>query len=94
MITAHPDQAAEDHAAITEQRAIDVRGLSKTLWQAGSHPRNHLCSWPRRDFGLIGPDGAGKTSTFQILSGVMEATSGNGTFLAARHARCGPTPDI
>src|SRR5262245_59359433 len=27
-------------------------------------------------FGLIGPDGAGKTSTFQILSGVMEATSG------------------
>lgn len=28
-------------------------------------------------FGLIGPDGAGKTSTFQILAGVMEATSGN-----------------
>lgn len=27
-------------------------------------------------FGLIGPDGAGKTSTFQMLSGVMEATSG------------------
>ena len=27
-------------------------------------------------FGLIGPDGAGKTSTFQIAAGVMEATSG------------------
>ena len=27
-------------------------------------------------YGLIGPDGAGKTSTFQILAGVMEATSG------------------
>jgi ABC-type glutathione transport system ATPase component len=27
-------------------------------------------------FGLIGPDGAGKTSTFHILGGVMEATSG------------------
>jgi ABC-2 type transport system ATP-binding protein len=27
-------------------------------------------------FGLIGPDGAGKTSTFQILAGVMEATAG------------------
>ena len=26
-------------------------------------------------FGLIGPDGAGKTSTFQILAGVMEATA-------------------
>jgi len=27
-------------------------------------------------FGLIGPDGAGKTSTFQVLAGVMEATRG------------------
>ena len=27
-------------------------------------------------FGMIGPDGAGKTTTFQILAGVMEATSG------------------
>ena len=27
-------------------------------------------------FGLIGPDGAGKTSTFQILAGVIEATDG------------------
>ena len=27
-------------------------------------------------FGLIGPDGAGKTTTFQVLAGVMEATSG------------------
>jgi ABC-2 type transport system ATP-binding protein len=24
-------------------------------------------------FGLIGPDGAGKTTTFQILAGVMDA---------------------
>jgi ABC-2 type transport system ATP-binding protein len=28
-------------------------------------------------FGLIGPDGAGKTTTFQILAGIMEATSGS-----------------
>jgi ABC-2 type transport system ATP-binding protein len=27
-------------------------------------------------FGMIGPDGAGKTTTFQILAGVMEATGG------------------
>ncbi len=27
-------------------------------------------------FGLIGPDGAGKTSTFQILAGIMEPTAG------------------
>src|SRR3954467_15482421 len=28
-------------------------------------------------FGLIGPDGAGKTTTFQILAGVMQATGGD-----------------
>ena len=40
-------------------------------------------------FGLIGPDGAGKTSTFQILGGVMEATSGAAELLGlpARAAR-------
>ena len=40
-------------------------------------------------FGLIGPDGAGKTSTFQILGGVMEATSGDAELLGqpARQAR-------
>jgi ABC-2 type transport system ATP-binding protein len=40
-------------------------------------------------FGLIGPDGAGKTSTFQILGGVMEPTSGTAELLGhpARDAR-------
>ena len=37
-------------------------------------------------FGLIGPDGAGKTSTFQILAGVMEATSGTADVFG-EHAR-------
>jgi ABC-2 type transport system ATP-binding protein len=32
-------------------------------------------------FGLIGPDGAGKTSTFHVLGGVMNATSGDITIL-------------
>ncbi len=32
--------------------------------------------YPGEIFGLIGPDGAGKTTTFQILSGVMPQTSG------------------
>ncbi len=40
-------------------------------------------------FGLVGADGAGKTSIFQILSGVMEATSGTVELLGrpAREAR-------
>jgi len=40
-------------------------------------------------FGLIGPDGAGKTSTFQILAGVMEASGGKAEIFGAppREAR-------
>jgi ABC-2 type transport system ATP-binding protein len=40
-------------------------------------------------FGLIGPDGAGKTTTFQILAGVMEASSGTAEVFGvpAREAR-------
>ena len=40
-------------------------------------------------FGLIGPDGAGKTSIFQILGGIMPATSGEAIILgrSARDAR-------
>ena len=42
-------------------------------------------------FGLIGPDGAGKTTTFHILGGVMEATAGNVQVLGQppRDARLG-----
>ncbi len=36
----------------------------------------NLDVYPGEIFGLIGPDGAGKTTTFQILSGVMPQTSG------------------
>lgn len=42
-------------------------------------------------FGLIGPDGAGKTTTFQILAGVMEASAGSVQVLGRppREARLG-----
>src|SRR5579864_5143700 len=40
-------------------------------------------------FGLIGPDGAGKTTALRILSGVMEPTGGDALVLGnpAREAR-------
>jgi ABC-2 type transport system ATP-binding protein len=42
---------------------------------------SHLALNRGEMFGLIGPDGAGKTSTFQILAGVMEATAGTANIL-------------
>lgn len=45
--------------------------------------------YPGEIFGLIGPDGAGKTTTFQILAGVMPQTSGTVEVLSSnpREAR-------
>jgi ABC-2 type transport system ATP-binding protein len=69
--------------------AIRVRDLVKRYDAVEAVRGLDLDVYPGEIFGLIGPDGAGKTSTFQILSGVMEATSGTVELLGrpARDAR-------
>ena len=61
---------------MTATPAISIRALTKTY--AGIEAVRAIDLEVREGeiFGLIGPDGAGKTSTFQVLGGVMEATSG------------------
>ena len=75
--------AAADGAAIT------VRGLVKRYGQIEALRGVDLDVRRGEIFGLIGPDGAGKTSMFQILGGVMEATAGTAVMLGlpAREAR-------
>jgi ABC-2 type transport system ATP-binding protein len=68
---------------------ITVSGLHK---QYGTHPaiKGIQFTVHRGEiFGLIGPDGAGKTTTFHILAGVLEATRGDVQILgrAPRDAR-------
>ena len=92
MITASPDRAVKEQAvpdgaslartvpdrqAVAAPRAIDVRGLSKRYGALDAVRGITFNVNHGEMFGLIGPDGAGKTSTFQILAGVMEATTGN-----------------
>ncbi len=69
--------------------AIRVRALTKRYGDVEAVRGIDLDVEPGEIFGLIGPDGAGKTSTFQILGGVMEATSGAAELLGrpAREAR-------
>jgi ABC-2 type transport system ATP-binding protein len=55
---------------------ITVRGLYKRFGQAMAVRGIHLDVYQGELFGLIGADGAGKTTTFHILGGVMEATAG------------------
>jgi ABC-2 type transport system ATP-binding protein len=56
--------------------AISVRGLRKNYGKVEAVRGIDLGVTRGEIFGLIGPDGAGKTTTFQILGGVMEATAG------------------
>jgi ABC-2 type transport system ATP-binding protein len=69
--------------------AIRVEGLTKRYGAVEAVRGIDLEVRTGEIFGLIGPDGAGKTSTFQVLGGVMQATSGSAELLGrpARQAR-------
>jgi len=69
--------------------AIRVQGLAKRYGAREAVRGIDLEVRTGEIFGLIGPDGAGKTSTFQVLGGVMEATAGTAELLGqpARQAR-------
>jgi ABC-2 type transport system ATP-binding protein len=71
------------------ETAISVRGLRKRYGQIEAVRGIDLNVARGEIFGLIGPDGAGKTSVFQILGGVMEATAGHATIFGrtSREAR-------
>ena len=71
------------------ETAIHVRALTRRYGTLEAVRGIDLDVQTGEIFGLIGPDGAGKTSTFQILGGVMEATSGIVELLGqpARRAR-------
>jgi ABC-2 type transport system ATP-binding protein len=69
--------------------AIAVRGLYKHYGRLAAVRGIDFTVKKGEIFGLIGPDGAGKTSSFHILSGVIEASAGEVQILgqAARDAR-------
>jgi ABC-2 type transport system ATP-binding protein len=56
--------------------AIEVRGLRKNYGTLEAVRGISFEVQAGEIFGLIGADGAGKTTTFQILAGVMETTGG------------------
>lgn len=58
------------------ETAIKLRGLRKVYGKLEAVKGIDLDIKQGEIYGLIGPDGAGKTSTFQILGGVMPETSG------------------
>jgi ABC-2 type transport system ATP-binding protein len=79
VISANPSREIEHDApqSAAAPWAIEVRDLTKRYGTLEAVRGIDFEVREREIFGLIGPDGAGKTSTFQILAGVMEATSGD-----------------
>jgi len=69
------DQWLKDQETEPEM-AIRIRELSKSYGEFEAVKGIDLEIAAGEIFGLIGPDGAGKTSVFQILGGVMQATGG------------------
>ena len=74
---------------MTPPSAIRVDGLVKKFGALEAVRGISLEIATGEIFGLIGPDGAGKTTTFQVLAGVMAATSGTAEVFGrpARDAR-------
>jgi ABC-2 type transport system ATP-binding protein len=77
VIAANPARDIGVRQNPVDTPGIDVRALAKRYGQLEAVRGIDFEVEQGEIFGLIGPDGAGKTSTFQILAGVMEASSGS-----------------
>lgn len=61
------------------QSAIIVEGLTKSFPNVRAVDHLSFDVQPGEIFGLVGPDGAGKTTTLRMLAGVMPPDEGNAT---------------
>jgi len=84
-------QSAKIQAPSNAPPVIQVAGLEKRYGQLLAVNGIDFTVERGEIFGLIGPDGAGKTTTFQILAGVMAASGGDVQVLgrSPRSARLG-----
>jgi ABC-2 type transport system ATP-binding protein len=67
----HTEQAQGSRAA------IDARGLVKTFGPLTAVNDLSFQVYPGEIFGLVGPDGAGKTTTLRLLASIMDPSSGS-----------------
>jgi ABC-2 type transport system ATP-binding protein len=67
--------------------AVEASGLTKRFGALAAVDGLTLSLAPGEIFGLVGPDGAGKTTTLRLLTGVMRPTSGSVSVLGLDIAR-------
>ena len=61
--------------------AIDIKSLTKQFEGITAVDGLNLSIEKGEMFGIVGPDGAGKTTTFRMLTGILTPTSGTATLL-------------
>lgn len=66
---------------IMTENAIDIRGLTKKFDDIIAVNDFNLTIQQGEMFGLVGPDGAGKTTLFRMLTGILLPTSGEAKLL-------------
>jgi ABC-2 type transport system ATP-binding protein len=61
------------------EAAVSARGLGRVFADLWAVRGLDLDVWRGEIFGLVGPDGAGKTTTMRLLSGILAPTEGDAT---------------
>jgi ABC-type multidrug transport system ATPase subunit len=64
-----------------ENPIILSRGLSRDYKKTHAVDALDLSITPGELFGLVGPDGAGKTTTLRLLAGLLDVSRGEATIL-------------
>jgi len=75
------------HAAATSVPAIAAHGLTRAFGAVTAVDGLSFEVAPGELFGLVGPDGAGKTTTMRMLAGVLRPTSGDALVLGRSVSR-------
>jgi ABC-2 type transport system ATP-binding protein len=73
--------------ALELMEAIRTQNLSKHFEKVKAVDNLNLTVHAGEIFGLVGPDGAGKTTTMRLLTSVMDPTSGDAWILGKHTAR-------
>lgn len=70
-----------NNAPLNPQALLSVRGISKNFKSTNVLKNINLDVYPGEIYGIVGPNGCGKTTLFKILLSIFNASSGEGCLM-------------